>query len=259
MTTRRQAIKTTLAAGSLLAAPLLRSVRAQAPAAAAATASGPFKLPDLPYAYYALEPHIDAQTMHLHHDKHHVGLRQETQRCRRQQPGLGEISDRGNPRGPQRGQRTIRKPCATMAAAMTITACSGNDEAQGWRRTHGPAGRGDQNTVRQLCRVQDQFSKEAGDVFGSGWAWLCSTKKSWKSIPRPTRTPDFRGQGSRSGDRCVGTRLLSPPAKPPGRVHRRLVERGELGFRRRTLRQSDRLNPLSSPKISTYPARFVTY
>ena len=28
-------------------------------------------LPDLPYAYEALEPYIDAETMHLHHDKHH--------------------------------------------------------------------------------------------------------------------------------------------------------------------------------------------
>src|SRR5271169_3881815 len=30
-----------------------------------------FEVPALPYAYEALEPHIDAQTMHLHHDKHH--------------------------------------------------------------------------------------------------------------------------------------------------------------------------------------------
>jgi Fe-Mn family superoxide dismutase len=31
----------------------------------------PYTVPDLPYAYDALEPHIDEQTMHLHHDKHH--------------------------------------------------------------------------------------------------------------------------------------------------------------------------------------------
>jgi Fe-Mn family superoxide dismutase len=30
-----------------------------------------FSVPDLPYAYDALEPTIDEQTMHLHHDKHH--------------------------------------------------------------------------------------------------------------------------------------------------------------------------------------------
>ncbi|MFM9042616.1 MAG: superoxide dismutase, partial [bacterium] len=31
----------------------------------------PYSLPDLPYAYDALEPHIDQQTMTIHHDKHH--------------------------------------------------------------------------------------------------------------------------------------------------------------------------------------------
>ena len=31
----------------------------------------PFQLPDLPYAYDALEPHIDAETMRIHHDLHH--------------------------------------------------------------------------------------------------------------------------------------------------------------------------------------------
>ena len=34
--------------------------------------SGPFILPPLPYDYDALEPHIDAQTMQIHHDKHHA-------------------------------------------------------------------------------------------------------------------------------------------------------------------------------------------
>src|SRR5947207_4335665 len=43
-----------------------------APAATPAAApAGPFKLPSLPYGYDALEPSFDAETMHLHHDKHH--------------------------------------------------------------------------------------------------------------------------------------------------------------------------------------------
>ena len=37
----------------------------------AAPPTGPFTLPALPYAYDALEPSFDAETMHLHHDKHH--------------------------------------------------------------------------------------------------------------------------------------------------------------------------------------------
>src|ERR1700730_1490906 len=39
--------------------------------AAAQDADGPFKLDPLPYARNALEPHIDARTMELHHDRHH--------------------------------------------------------------------------------------------------------------------------------------------------------------------------------------------
>jgi Fe-Mn family superoxide dismutase len=75
MITRRQALKkTALVTVACAAASTLRTVIAQpAPAPAAAAApTGPFTLPPLPYAYDALEPHIDAQTMQIHHDKHHA-------------------------------------------------------------------------------------------------------------------------------------------------------------------------------------------
>ncbi|MBN8920035.1 MAG: superoxide dismutase, partial [Rhizobiales bacterium] len=61
--TRRHALVGLAAAASL---PLLgRHAAAQAP-------EGPFKLPPLPYANDALEPHIDARTMEIHHDRHHA-------------------------------------------------------------------------------------------------------------------------------------------------------------------------------------------
>src|SRR6266576_3485812 len=69
MITRRQAIKQA-ALGTMAAASALNFVQAQPPPAAAPT--GPFKLPPLPYAFDALEPHIDARTMEIHHDKHHA-------------------------------------------------------------------------------------------------------------------------------------------------------------------------------------------
>src|SRR5271166_5915173 len=43
----------------------------QVASGAPAPPTGPFTLPVLPYAYEALEPSFDAETMHLHHDKHH--------------------------------------------------------------------------------------------------------------------------------------------------------------------------------------------
>src|SRR5215831_7602936 len=70
MMTRREALKTTALAASAIA--LAPKSFSQAPAATAAAApSGPFTLPPLPYPFDALEPHIDAKTMEIHHDKHH--------------------------------------------------------------------------------------------------------------------------------------------------------------------------------------------
>jgi len=64
MTARRRALIAGLPA--LMAAAALRPARAQAPAP-----GGPHTLPPLPYAAGANEPHIDAQTMEIHHGRHH--------------------------------------------------------------------------------------------------------------------------------------------------------------------------------------------
>ncbi len=68
MSIRRGLLMAALAAGLLLAAP--GGVRAQDAASAGALTT--HTLPELPYAYDALEPHIDAKTMELHHSKHHA-------------------------------------------------------------------------------------------------------------------------------------------------------------------------------------------
>ncbi|MGI8603630.1 MAG: superoxide dismutase [Verrucomicrobiales bacterium] len=65
MITRRALIGTGLAAGAASLLPVATRGADPPPA-------GPFKLPPLPYAPDALEPHIDAQTMSIHHDKHHA-------------------------------------------------------------------------------------------------------------------------------------------------------------------------------------------
>jgi len=66
MTLTRRDVFSTLALGGLALAARPQSLFAQA-----APPSGPFTLPALPYAFNALEPHIDAQTMQIHHDRHH--------------------------------------------------------------------------------------------------------------------------------------------------------------------------------------------
>jgi Fe-Mn family superoxide dismutase len=65
-----------LTAAGLIAPHLISASKSFTPAVAATVPdpadSGPFTLPALPYSYAALEPYIDAQTMQIHHDKHHA-------------------------------------------------------------------------------------------------------------------------------------------------------------------------------------------
>ena len=53
---------------------------------------GPYTLPPLPYAYEALEPHIDAETMRIHHDKHHQAYVTNANKLLADQPELAKLS-----------------------------------------------------------------------------------------------------------------------------------------------------------------------
>jgi superoxide dismutase, Fe-Mn family len=70
--TRRDIIAAASAASAFAATTHLASAQTNQASAQSQTAAEPFSLPPLPYATDALEPHIDAQTMELHHDKHHA-------------------------------------------------------------------------------------------------------------------------------------------------------------------------------------------
>ena len=108
---------------------------ASAAAAAAATKANAYSLPDLPYAYDALEPSIDAATMKFHHDKHHAtyvaGINGKLDE--KDQPPIADLMK--IVRAPASQQTTTpvtpsaRRPrtraTTTPAAASTTTTCSG--------------------------------------------------------------------------------------------------------------------------------------
>jgi Fe-Mn family superoxide dismutase len=86
--TRRQALKSAglLSAGFFLNTSITRSL------AQAAAASGPHTLPALPYAFNALEPHFDAKTMEIHHDKHHAAYITNLNKALADYPDLQKLS-----------------------------------------------------------------------------------------------------------------------------------------------------------------------
>src|SRR5947207_12010064 len=84
--TRREGVRLwssdTLVAAGILFTPGLAHAQAQ-------PADGPFKLPPLGYPFEALEPHIDAQTMMIHHDRHHAAYVNACNQIAKEVPALG--------------------------------------------------------------------------------------------------------------------------------------------------------------------------
>jgi Fe-Mn family superoxide dismutase len=132
-----------------------------------------YTLPELPYAYDALEPHIDARTMEIHRTKHHAGYVSNLNAAL-------EGYELGNP--------TVEE---LVAAIHTLP-----EEIRAKVRDHGgghanhalfwtimsprgggqPRGELAQAIDRQLGgfdRFTEQFTQAALGRFGSGWAWLC--------------------------------------------------------------------------------------
>ncbi len=127
-----------------------------------------FELPALPYAYDALEPHIDARTMEIHHGKHHQGYTNNLNNA----------------------------IAGTDLEGKSILDILGSDMSNGAVRNNGggyynhdlfwkvmsPNGGGTPNgavadainaAYGSYDAFKDAFSKAAATRFGSGWAWLC--------------------------------------------------------------------------------------
>ncbi|MEN8375438.1 MAG: superoxide dismutase [Gemmatimonadota bacterium] len=135
--------------------------------------SYPFELPDLPYAHDALEPHIDARTMEIHHGKHHAGYTAKLNAALEAHPDLhdrpiedllrGIESLPGSVRG---GVRNNGGGFANHALFWSIMSPGGGGEPGGGL-AEALAG-----AFGSFDAFKDEFSAAAGGRFGSGWAWL---------------------------------------------------------------------------------------
>lgn len=157
-----------------------------------------FELPDLPYASNALEPHIDAKTMEIHHGKHHnayvtklndaiKGTPMESKSLEdllKDHMDVGAVRNNGGGHwnhslfwtimGPNGGG----KPSGDLASAI--------DSAFG-----------------SFDAFKEEFSKAAATRFGSGWAWLCVVGGKLEVCSSPNQdNPIMPGVG------CGGTPIL---------------------------------------------------
>jgi len=133
----------------------------------------PFTLPPLPYPYDALEPHIDARTMEIHHTKHHQAYVNNLNAAIEKAPELqGKSLD-----DLMRGVNSV--PEAVRTAVRNNGGGHWN-HSMFWQLM-GPGKGGEPrgalaDAIRQsfgdFSKLKEQFAAAAAGRFGSGWAWL---------------------------------------------------------------------------------------
>ena len=128
-----------------------------------------FKLPELPYPNDALEPHIDARTMEIHHDKHHGGytskLNAAVEGTDMEGMTIENILSRGADNLPT-GVRNNGGGFANHRLFWEIMSPNGGGAPQGELAS------AIQQRFGSVDAFKETFASEAGGRFGSGWAWL---------------------------------------------------------------------------------------
>jgi len=133
----------------------------------------PFALPDLPYDFTALEPHIDARTMEIHHDKHHAGYTSKLNAALEAHSGLHGKSVEEILRDIDSVPDSIRTAVrnngggyANHALFWTIMAPGAGGQPSG------SLGDAISDRFGSFDAFKSKLTGEAGGRFGSGWGWL---------------------------------------------------------------------------------------
>jgi Fe-Mn family superoxide dismutase len=185
--TRRESLKTlALGAGALLTFPTGGLLAPQAASAQSGTPpgpAGPFVVPPLGYAFDALEPFIDAQTMQIHHDKHHATYVSKLNEAVANHAALQKQSV-------EQLLTQLNKVPAVVRTAVRNHGGGHYNHSLLWSslRKDGartPAGELEKAINRawsSFDAFQSKFDAAAASVFGSGWAWLATRKGGGLSI-----------------------------------------------------------------------------
>lgn len=141
-----------------------------------------FELPPLPYDYTALEPYIDEQTMHLHHDKHHqayvTNLNNATQGTQFESMPVEEVVRRIN-EVPENARTAVRNNGGghvNHSMFWQIMKPNGGGEPTG------DLANAINSTFGSFDNFKTQFNTAGGGRFGSGWVWLVMDRSGALSI-----------------------------------------------------------------------------
>lgn len=158
-----------------------------------------FELPKLAYAYDALEPHIDARTMEIHHSKHHQAYTTNLNAA---------IA------GTELEGKTIEEILLACKDKPAVRNNGGGfwNHNLFWEIMAPNAGGHPTGELAQAINdafgtfenFKDEFAKAAATRFGSGWAWLCVEGGKLKVCSSANQDNPLMGLG----DTCSGTPIL---------------------------------------------------
>ncbi len=157
-----------------------------------------FELPKLPYSYDALEPHMDARTMEIHHSKHHQAYTTNLNNA---------IA------GTDMEHATIEEILSNCMDKPAVR----NNGGGFWNHTlfweimspsgggipTGPLAQAIDAAFGSFEGFKDAFAKAATTRFGSGWAWLCVSNGKLEVCSTPNQDNPLMGEG------CQGTPILA--------------------------------------------------
>lgn len=156
-----------------------------------------FELPKLPYAYDALEPHIDARTMEIHHSKHHQGY------VTNLNAAIAGTDLEG------KSIEEILRNCKDKPAVRNNGGGFWNHNLY-WEVMAPKAGGEPTGELAEAIsskfgsfdKFKEEFSKAGASRFGSGWAWLCVTDGKLEVCSTANQDNPLMGEG------CNGTPIL---------------------------------------------------
>jgi len=147
-----------------------------------------FELPPLPYPASSLEPHIDAQTMEIHHDKHHAAYVNNLNKALEGQPGLAGKSIEellqsldSVPENIRTAVRNNGGGHANHTLFWTLLSGSGGGQPSG------EVASAIDSAFGSFDQFKTQFAAAGVGRFGSGWAWLVAAPDGSLTI---TSTPN---------------------------------------------------------------------
>lgn len=164
-----------------------------------------YTLPDLPYSFAALEPHIDAKTMEIHHDKHHGGyvtkVNAALEGTGMEDTPVEEVIAKLSelPSDKQIAVRNNGGGHANHSLFWTILSPDGGGEPSG------DLAEAMTSTFGSFDSFKEEFANAAATRFGSGWAWLVVDGRELKICSTPNQDSPLMGADIAG---CSGTPIL---------------------------------------------------